>query len=86
MEAYMDAEASIYLRKNLQRQAAGNVSPRGAQKLGPNAPVSTRPEGAHPDPLILFKKPKPKGLTGHCFSCGQPDISKMTARTWITHG
>lgn len=57
----------MYLKKNLQKQAARAEQSKGAHKGMPWTPPTASPL----EPPPLFNKPKSKGLTGRCFGCGQ---------------
>lgn len=71
----MGAEAGIYLKKNLQRQAHRAKQSKGTRREPQTTGGISRKEGpvgkpsAFPTPL--FNKPRPKGVTGKCFGCGQ---------------
>lgn len=72
IEAYMATEARVYLKKNLQRQAAWADPLKGVCKgtLRPTTPTQSGESTL--DLVLLFNKPRPKGLSGRCFGCGQP--------------
>lgn len=69
----------VYLCKNLQKQAVGAEQIKGGHKGNTRAILPAHPDigggsptwGSLPDPMPIFNKPKPKGATGQCFSCGQ---------------
>lgn len=90
MEAYMLAEAGIYLKKNLQQQAIREEQAKKFHQTPETtgAPRRDGPLGEPPAlPTPIFNKPRPKGLTGRGFGCGQPghyraDCPHMDC-TWV---